>query len=358
MNGFPERGNPQEPDALVGEVQGGFDELASFPSRLTRYSQARSHAVDTLGHLRQFAQDPAFNPFEQDTFRRCVAEMQPCGEYLHFRAYHSVSKVKLHAFNSCRIHLLCPLCAIRRGSKGLSVYLDRYRLVMDSNPELKGAMATLTVKDGPDLLERFNHLRNLVHQLLKRRSYARSGGRVITEWAKVEGLVGSYEFKRGKNSGEWHPHVHIAILYPGWLDYEAMREEIRRISGDSHVFRIDPFQHPEAPERDFVEVFKYAVCFQDLVPRDLAHAYLTLKSRRLLFSAGCFWGLKIPESLNDEPLDGLPFFDLLYRFVGRSYSLVASGSASDGWEVFERDVNEGLRQFGHLRGTSKREFAK
>lgn len=309
---------------MAAEVQGGLDESASLPTRLGRYASARARALQTLSHFEAAIQGEAFSPAQIPVMRRKARDMRECGDYLHFRDYHTVGKVRLHAANFCRVHLLCPLCAIRRGSKALGAYLTRYRVIMADQPHLKAAMLTLTVKDGPDLLERFNHLRKIVSALLDRRSRGRGTSRHKTEWAKIEGLVGSYEFKRGSNSGEWHPHVHIAILYSGRLDFKAMREEYKRISGDSHVFRVDEFRHPDEPEKDFVEVFKYSVAFQELEQDDLMTAFATLSGRRLLFSAGAFWGVEIPESFLDEPLEGLPFVDLFYAFMQGKYSLVAS----------------------------------
>lgn len=356
MTGIQKEGTPQEPISLAAEVQGGFDELGKFPARIRRYAKARAQALQTVAHLREAAQDEQYNIFEAKALESRAADMSLCGEYLHFRNYASVGKVRLHAFNSCRVHLLCPLCAIRRGAKSLGEYRKRYLVVLAGRPTLKGSMLTLTVKDGPNLLERFNHLRKIVAELLSRRSHARGKGRHQTEWAKIEGLVGSYEFKRGENSGEWHPHVHIAILHRERLDFVAMREEYKRISGDSHVFRVDSFQHPDEPERDFIEVFKYSMAFQELDRSDLVTAYLVLKGRRLLFSAGCLWGVNIPVSLEDESLEGLPFVDLFYRYTESGYSVAAIGSPENGWDFTEPDTDEAVRHFRYLNGTTERDL--
>ena len=54
-----------------------------------------------------------------------------------------------------------------------------------------------------------------------------------------------------------------------------------------------------------MEVFKYAVKFSDLTLADNWHAAQILKGKRLLNSFGSFRGVDIPDSLLDEPLDGL-----------------------------------------------------
>ena len=40
-----------------------------------------------------------------------------------------MDKVKLHAAQFCKAHLLCPLCAIRRGAKALAAYLERWEAI-------------------------------------------------------------------------------------------------------------------------------------------------------------------------------------------------------------------------------------
>lgn len=66
---------------------------------------------------------------------------------------------------------------------------------------------TLTVKNGDDLAERFKHLHGAQRELWKRRQRGR--GSVLDG---VVGAVWSYEVKRGDNSGQWHPHLHMIAL--------------------------------------------------------------------------------------------------------------------------------------------------
>ena len=93
-------------------------------------------------------------PEHQATARR----VKGCGDYLVFRHYFTVDRVRLHGASLCMKHLLCPLCAIRRGAKYLKAYLVKFQALQEQNPNLKAYLVTLTVKDGPDLAERFKHL--------------------------------------------------------------------------------------------------------------------------------------------------------------------------------------------------------
>jgi hypothetical protein len=184
-------------------------------------------------------------------------------------------------------------------------------------------MVTLTVKNGDDLNERYNHLANSVKKITRNRTRALTSktSRHVSEFAKIQGAVGSYEFtNKGKG---WHPHVHIiALVDPSnLLNQQSLSDEWLKLTGDSYIVDVRPIGDPNDPIAGFVEVFKYALKFSDLSYQQQIHAALTLKNRRLLFSIGLFRGVVIPESLLDEPLEDLPYVDLLYRFIGDSYQL-------------------------------------
>jgi hypothetical protein len=92
------------------------------------------------------------------------------------------------------------------------------------------------------------------------------------------------------------------------------------ITGDSFVVDVRPIDQ-EDPASGFLEVFKYALKFSDMEPSDTWEAFRVLAGRRMVGSSGLFRGIEIPEQLTDEPLDDLPFVNLLYRYLGRGYSL-------------------------------------
>jgi hypothetical protein len=248
-------------------------------------------------------------------------KLRRCGEYLLFRHYQTVDQVKLHAADFCKKHLLCPLCAIRRGAKMVKAYMDRLEVIGQYHPAVKAYLVTLTVKDGEDLGERFAHLRGAVKRLQQqRRNFGKVRGAPHVEAAKSIGGVGSYEFKRGKGSGLWHPHVHMV-----WLCYEEpdagkLSAEWLAITGDSFIVDVRPFVDQQDVLGGFLEVFKYAVKFSDLPLEDNWQGFLELSAKRLIFSFGEFWGVQVPESLSDEPLDDLPFVNLLFRYLDGGYS--------------------------------------
>jgi len=316
---MPENEKPLDTEALVGEVSKGSDEKDRLNARLDRYSTAKKRGLVNLNVLQR-----CYSADELTTqrYRRAAASLQQCGNYLSFRHYYTVGKVRLAKASFCKQHLICPLCAIRRGAKTLEAYLVTYRAIKADNPSWRLSMITLTVVNGDDLAERFRHLHNSVKRVFdRRRDYLKKGwGK--TEWRKVHGWVGTYEVtNKGKG---WHPHAHIMVLHSSSFDYKALQAEWKEITCDSHVLNVTAAMHPEEPERDFLEVFKYAVKFSDLTPEQNIEAWDVLRARRLLFSGGAFRGVEVSEELEDMPLDDLPYIELFYLYKDSGYSLVTA----------------------------------
>lgn len=310
MKTGPPDGARENPDSLAGEI--GVQGIEALPAKVSRYGKAKKQALDVADYI---GADPACVPDS----KRVEQRLRTCGDYLVFRHYFTVDKVRLHGASLCTFSLLCPLCAIRRGAKALKAYLDRFEAIAASRPLLRPFLVTLTVKDGPDLSERFKHLRDCQRELWMRR--ARGRGSVLD---CVEGAVWSYEVKRGAGSGMWHPHLHMIALAKEAPSAFDLAQEWKEITGDSHVVDVRPIEQAD-PVSGFLEVFKYAVKFSDQTPADTVHCFRTLSRKRLIGSAGCFRGVAVPEELldDDADLDGLPFATLFYRFMRESggYSL-------------------------------------
>lgn len=298
----PKKENPSEL-SLEGVPEG----IEALPQRIDRYGRAKKCAIDVSDYMETI-------PKYKD-IAKCVRE---CGNYLVFRYYITIDKLKLHGARLCRKHLLCPLCAIRRGAKSMAAYLQRYEVIKAQNPALRAYLVTLTIKDGNDLGERHRHLHKSLRELWKRKQRGR--GSVLDG---VVGAVWSYEVKRGKGSGSWHPHVHMIALAESMPDQAALSAEWHNITGDSFIVDVRPISQDD-PASGFIEVFKYAVKFSDQSPEDTVHAWSTLAGKRLLDSAGAFRGVDVPESLLDdsEGLEGLPFIAYFYKFLPGGYSLI------------------------------------
>lgn len=310
----------RSPDLLEQDEASGIEAL---PRRVSRYGQAKAQALDVAEYIGTVIKMGTPSPVRGrpgepgvPNLRTLARRVSECGDYLAFRHYFTVDQVRLRAASFCKKHLLCPLCAIRRGAKALQAYLPRYDHVRASRADLRPFLVTLTVKDGPDLAERFRHLHNAQRELWKRRQRGRG-----SSLDRVEGAVWSYEVKRGTGSGEWHPHLHMVALAAEQPDQAALAAEWRAVTCDSFIVDVRPIDQAD-PASGFLEVFKYALKFSTMAPADTFEAFRILSGRRLIGSAGLFRGIEVPDELTDEPLEGLPFVELFFRYLaGRGYSL-------------------------------------
>ena len=202
-----EKEKPLSNDALAGEFGKG-SEISLLSGRVHRYGAAKSRQLEILNHIDRFVQQ---EPEQAPAFAldRISPRMHHCGNYLVFNHYYTVDKVRLAKADFCKTHMLCPLCAIRRGARQVQAYLEKLEILLNENPKLKPYMLTLTVKNGSDLSERFEHLSKSVKKLLKRRRDAKDG-KTSSQLLKALGGVFSYELTKSEHG--WHPHVHMVVL--------------------------------------------------------------------------------------------------------------------------------------------------
>jgi len=304
-------------DALAGDVSGGFGN-EGLHKRLARYAVA---------HARTLAVSDYISTEGGVQHSKLAALLHGCGSYLLFHNYYRLDQVRLAAANFCNKHLLCPLCAIRRGAKTLGQYHKRWLALSAENPRLRPYLVTLTVKNGEDLQERYSHLHNSLRRYNQQRSDAKKGRRSAVEFSKAEGAVCSFEFKRGKNSGMWHPHCHGIWLCETAPDPVALSDDWLAVTGDSHIVDVREIDTTnEAGVGGFLEVFKYAVKFADLPFQDNFEGYLTLSGRRMIASYGIFRGVEIPESLCDDLMpEDEPYIELYFRYQDGRYRQAAPG---------------------------------
>lgn len=314
-----ERENPLSAAFLAENADQGVSGVAALPNRLSRYGRAHQRALLMADYAQSIG--------ELSMYRRLTT----CGHWLLFRHYPKQDEVRLHAASLCRKHLLCPLCAIRRGQKSLQAYMGRVEHVYASEPGLKAFHVICTVKDGPDLDERTQHLRGVMRKMTQaRRSHLSNPVKnPHVEFAKALGGVHSIEVKRGKGSGLWHPHVHMIWLCHEAPDQAKLRKEWEGWAVDSWSCKVVPFHNEADLLGGFQEVFKYALKFSEMAPADNWEAFTLLTGRRLVDSFGCLRGVVIPDEL-DEPIEGEDFEEMLYRWMGRGgYTLRGTRTVRD-----------------------------
>jgi hypothetical protein len=359
------QGKKTAPD-LQGETFGeAVTTDQEHTNRLARYSKAKERQQTVIDYIA-----------DQPDLSKELRQVSGCGGVLIFKRFLENNFRKLVGGISCKKHLLCQLCALRRDSRQIREYALKIEHVLSENPGLIPVLITRTVANGPGLAECYNHLGGIHKVLMKcrreslsERSTAR-GRAANSVMQYVAGSVGTYEFKKGKNSGNWHPHIHeVAFLEPvfkftpeeepAWrmgedgeleeytrtihvpLEFQSrLAQEYWMISGDSFIVdvrRIDLADVSTLDERelsDFTkedkspdqlklvkalcEVFKYALKYNELSVEDQVHAYRVLKGRRLIFSYGCLRGVKVPDNLVDSAVSELEIGEYEYELY-KSY---------------------------------------
>ena len=136
--GPPENKNPPPVPAGEGRI------ASDFGKRLNRYGTAKKHTSALI---------KAIGPERAKNLRLPFTRITECGDWLKFRHYYTVAQIKLAGASFCKKHLVCSLCAIRRASRLMASYLERYSVIRKAKPELSAHLATLTVKNSHDLGE-------------------------------------------------------------------------------------------------------------------------------------------------------------------------------------------------------------
>jgi hypothetical protein len=311
--GPPEIETPH-PDQLGGETgkRGGEADLAG---RLRRYGTAKTHTLNILRELGdERLRDLGLMP----------KRLKECGDWLRFRDYFTIGQVKLAAANFCKKHLVCGLCAIRRASRLMAAYLDRFSIIRAEWPALDPFLVTITVRNSHDLGEVLEHLLDSLRVLHRRRNRRDTPSIMHSVAGGVYAVELTYDHSTG-----WHPHVHAIWLSAAELNTYALRTEWEKLTGDSFMCDIrrieaEPQQSPDIDPHagGFAECFKYAMKPTELGADRLAIAYPELAGRRLVGSFGVFRGIPEPENLADDlrGLEALPYEEFLCRYLGGTYN--------------------------------------
>jgi hypothetical protein len=278
--------------------------------RLGRLGKGHARALQMAGFIGQ----------QEEKHHHKAEKLRSCGAWLIMRELLRTGRFKLQQGMFCHQHTLCPLCAQLRAGKLVGKYAELVQKVIGTR---KLSVLTFTVKSGEDLVERLKHLQKNVGKLMSKARRARSGGRDKTEFSKFVGGVISYEVKRGKGSGLWHPHGHALCLQEEKVDIAELRDEWHRETKDS--VNVDLRLVKGDPIKAFLEVFKYAMKFGDMTLEDNWLAARCLARKKLLRSWGSLRGVKMPDKLTDDDCAGDgKYIDRFFRYVHAMQSYAES----------------------------------
>ena len=319
------------------------DSNAKHRARITRFGHLRQQSKDMSNWL--FTQydearslDTPMGELMAKRFGHFANLLSGCANYLLFKHYYTLDKYKLSGLKTCKKHMLCPFCSAIRASKQATAYHDKMVHLLKENPKLKPVFVTLTVRNGDDLKERFNHLKDSFKTYQSRRRDWLKKGRGYNEFCKAHGIVYAYEITN--NGKGWHPHLHMILLVDDWIDKDKLSDEWKAITGDSFIVDVrrvkpskaevdtmDAKEQKEDYSDGFMEVFKYAMKFTELTHYQIWIAHETLsptgRLTRLQGSIGLFRGVQVPDTMTDDVItDDAPFMLILYKFLkGAGYSV-------------------------------------
>lgn len=301
--------NNNNPESNQGLAEDQGDHLNS---RLERYGKAVKRSREMAKYLAGIG----------DHFR--FMKLADCGSSLTFHHYFTVGLLRLVKAFFCKNHLLCPMCAIRRGGRQLRKYKDRYESLLKQaaagGVNLHPQLVTLTIKNREDLLEAVTRLQHGLKILGQRARDKKRGWSKCSEWAHVLGVCGSIEVTNKGNG--WHAHTHLFCLANKILDSDKISLEWHQITGDSFIIDIQEIDPTKDALKEFCEVFKYAMKFSELTLELNYHAAQVLARKRLFFATGLFFGIPEETQLTDDPLLDLPYIEMLFNYSdGAGYSL-------------------------------------
>lgn len=288
----------------------------SHDAKVQRFQVAKTRSRA----LSKYILSPPFvNTADKNTIKTANL-VQECGSFLVFRHYYTIGEYRMAGNHFCAKHLFCAICALRRAAKYLRSYLEKADIVLRENPGCRLVFGTVTVKNGSDLMERFRHLHGSWAKMVKKRNNHLKGQPLQTVFADFKGVVATYEFTNKGNG--WHPHIHFIALVGsdfscGSASYDLSKEWFA-VTGDSHQVDLKEIEGETREDllKAFVEVFKYPLKLNDMSLEHQAEAGVKLKGKRLISAFGAFFGVVVPEDLNDEveDLELLPYILIVYRY--------------------------------------------
>lgn len=337
----------EKEDPLRSEILAD-DTGRDHEKQLARYAVAKTRQAAVIDYI--VTQEEAGNNLNLDKERKALTE---CGEFLIYRHYYELDQYRLKGGCTCKKHLLCALCAIRRAAKCIAVYSEKIEEVIGKGREIgieyDQLFISFTVKNGFDLVERMDHLKDAFGKIIhKRRNALGKNAKTDTEFKHVQGAIYSYETSYNPVEG-FHPHIHMVALVPkGIFHYTEMTIKKKRVfvpvdlwrdlvdnwkemTGDSFIVDVRLIEDRDSQLSALVETFKYALKLSDMDIPVQIESYKALKGRRLLGSMGALFGVKVPKNLNDDLLPGEEkYIDIVYKYSGALF----------GYQEFGRGIYE------------------
>lgn len=324
--GSPRAGAGQSPAFPPRDEASAALYIALGPDLGARVEQMGGNKVRTLAQVEYNKTRTEYEPFKLDKLSRCA-------DFLMFKT-HPTEPARLTAGEFCQMPMMCAVCAHRRGVRMTRMYADRWARLCEmciGREECKHYQllhVVFTIRNQTDLFKGFRHLTRSVRKVIERgRLSAQRSDRDRTAFTDALGGVWCVEVTRNAEAGTWHPHVHMLVVYNGWLDQRSLSNEWLGITGDSsivhvsHIGKLSKVANELAQGMQpggggtwgaLLETFKYALKFSGMSPAETYQAaqILTRKPRiNLVSSWGLLRGLPPVDEHDDSEEDAPPMDD-------------------------------------------------
>lgn len=321
---------------------GRFSELESRRLRLMHACRIETlHQVGFIAGRARELDRQGRRGFEFSAATTAAGALLGCAAHLVFDVNREHDFARLQSGRFCRNDKLCATCARLRSAHLVRDYGGRAGAVLDRHRDgVKVVHVVLTVRNGDDVGERFDALRDAFRMLIRRRRNFNAGRRGSTFLARAQGGVTSIEIKRGRGSCLWHPHIHAMMIVDRAENVHQLQAELRRewielTEGEScNVFVGDVHSRNEGDANPlraaFAETFKYATKGREMTPADTYEAWMRLKGRRFVQSFGLLYAVD-ESDLDLADVQGDVAFELerfVYESTPAGYQLVDDGCSA------------------------------
>jgi plasmid rolling circle replication initiator protein Rep len=251
-----------------------------------------------------------------------IKRLAECGNYLTFKDYYKIKKLKLTTANFCRCHLLCHRCAHYRALDNA----DDIRLIVEdiikNRSNATFHFLTATVRNGkqlPECLSRLNRYKQIFMDRFRKQNVKTS----IT--TKIQGGFWSTEITHNDKQNTWHPHIHMLVETNGDITTSQFRKEWKSIShGESFMCdaqKID-INTPEQLFKACLEISKYTLKNTQLTPELLAEAYVITKGKPYVGRFGTFRKNKLTIEPKLNNFENEPFWLYAFQWAKTKYQFV------------------------------------
>jgi hypothetical protein len=201
-------------------------------------------------------------------------------------------------FNNCEFRL-CPHCASRRSKKIARKYLPMMTEFLKTGRFTPCHLVlTQAHRKGETVAASRKRLMKSFGNLVKRKFFEQHfAGGVYAFEATISESVDV--------AGCWHSHLHLLVFRRRFFDISHLRSEWKKVTGDSHVLRLDPVKDIQSGLREILKYVSKPLDIAKFKPRHLRE-FLLMKGAKMFGAFGQFsvFCRKFEPSDNQEPAEG------------------------------------------------------